>query len=105
MRKTDLDVIRVEPALSRFPMHRLAKARAVEIVIREQNDAGDLLRWEVSHNAKYGQPGPLAYKLDTLVINRRIEAVGRPTPKLVRLGSLREVAEAAGTGEKNTTAI
>lgn len=105
MKKTDLDVIRVETALSRFPMHRLAKAGSVEIAIRDRNDAGDLLRWEVSYNTKYGQPGPLAYKLDTLVINRRIDAVGRPTPKLVKLGSLREIAEATGTGEKNTTAV
>lgn len=105
MKKTDLDVIRVETALSRFPMHRLAKAGTIEIVIRDQNDAGDVLRWKVSHNSEYGQPGPLAYKLDTLVINRRIDAVGRPTPKLVKLGSLREIAEATGTGEKNTTIV
>ena len=29
---------------------------------------------------RYGQPGPLAYKLDTLIINRRIEEAGRPSP-------------------------
>src|SRR5512135_1034209 len=100
-----LDVIRVETALSRFPMHRLAKTGAVEIVIREQNATGDLLRWEVSYNSKFGQPGPLAYKLDTLVINRKIEAAGRPIPKVVKLGSLREIADATGTGAGNTTTI
>src|SRR5512135_366702 len=100
-----LDVIRVETALSRYPMHRLAKTGAVEIVIREQNATGDLLRWEVSYNSKFGQPGPLAYKLDTLVINRKIEAAGRPIPKVVKLGSLREIADATGTGDGNTTTI
>lgn len=92
MKTTDLkNVIRVETALSRFPMHRLSKSGAVEIAIREKNATGDLLRWEVSHNTKYGQPGPLAYKLDTLIINRKVEEVGRPTPKVVRLGSLNEI--------------
>jgi hypothetical protein len=99
MKKTDLDVIRVETALSRFPLHRLAKTGAVEIIIREQNDAGDLLRWKVSHNSEYGQPGPLAYKLDTLVINRRIEAAGKPIPKLIKLGSLHDICRELGLSE------
>lgn len=97
MKTTDLNVIRVETALSRFPMHRLSKrGRAVEIAILEENAAGDLLRWEVSYNTKYGQPGPLAYKLDSLVISRRVEEVGRPTPKLIRLGSLNDICRQLG---------
>jgi hypothetical protein len=99
MKRVDLDVIRVETVLSRFPMHRLAKTGAVEIVIRDQNDVGDLLRWKVSHNSEYGQPGPLAYKLDTLVINRRIEDAGRPVPKLVKLGSLHDICRELGLSE------
>jgi hypothetical protein len=43
------------------------------------------------HNSKYGQPGPLAYKLDTLIINRRIEEAPRPIPKIIRLGSHRDL--------------
>ncbi|MBV8266951.1 MAG: hypothetical protein JO252_11540, partial [Planctomycetaceae bacterium] len=88
---TPPDVIRVETALSKFPLHRLAKAGVVEIVIREQNAKGDFLRWKVSHNSEYGQPGPLAYKLDTLVVNRRIEEAGRPIPRIIRLGSLKDI--------------
>ena len=38
--------------------------------------------------SEYGQPGPLAYKLDTLIINRRIEEARRPIPRMLRLGSL-----------------
>lgn len=98
-RRSPLDVIRVETALSRFPVHRLAKAGTVRIDLREADDAGAVtLRWEVSHNSKYGQPGPLAYKLDTLVINRKIEAAGRPLPRIIRLGSLKEIAQELGLG-------
>lgn len=100
MKKTSPNVIRVETALSRFPLHRLTKkTSAVEIVIRDQNDEGELLRWEISHNSKYGQPGPLAYKLDTLIINRRIEIVGRPTPKLIKLGTLVNIAHELGLAD------
>jgi hypothetical protein len=94
-----LDVIRVETVLSKFPLHRLAKAGVVEIVIREQNAEGDFLRWKVSHNSEYGQPGPLAYKLDTLIVNRRIEAAGRPIPRIIRLGSLKDICRELGLVE------
>lgn len=88
-----LDIIRVETALSRFPIHRLAKTKkAVPIAIRETDTAGELsLHWEVGHHSKYGPPGQLAYKLDTRVVNRRIEEVGRPIPGLIRLGSLTDL--------------
>jgi hypothetical protein len=85
-----LDLIRVETALSRFPVHRLSKGGTVAIEIHESKNGGETsLKWEVSHNSRHRQPGPLAYKVDTLVVARRLEEVGRPVPKLVRLGSLR----------------
>jgi hypothetical protein len=81
-----LDVIRVETALSRYPVHRLAKQGTVRIELREENAKGETtLQWEVSHNSKYGQPGPLAYKLDILIVNRRIEEAIRPIPRIIRL--------------------
>jgi len=44
-----LDAIRVETALSRFPVHRLAKLGTVRIEIREATADGELaLRWEVT---------------------------------------------------------
>ena len=94
-----LDVIRVETAIARFPLHRLAKAGVVEIVIREQNAEGDFLRWKVSHNSEYGQPGPLAYKVDTLIVNRRVEEAGRPIPRIIRLGSLNDICRELGLVE------
>jgi hypothetical protein len=85
--------IRVETALSRYPVHRLAKHGDIAIDIREKNQSGEVsIRWEVTHNSKFGQPGPLAYKLDTLIINRRIEEASRPIPRVIRLGSLKEIA-------------
>ena len=45
-----------------------------------------------------GLRGQLAYKLDTLIVNRKMEEAGRPVPKLIRLGSLRDIAEELGMG-------
>lgn len=89
--------IRVETAFSRYPVHHLAKRGSRCIVIKESDDRGEVvLNWEVSHN-----PGPLAYKLDTLVINRRIEEASRPVPRVIRLGSLREITEELGLTTHN----
>jgi hypothetical protein len=99
---TPLNLIRIETALSRYPVHRLAKRGNIEIELRNEEAA---FKWEVSYNSKYGQPGPLAYKLDTLIIDRRIEEAERPLSKIICLGSLREIANETGTGEANTTFI
>lgn len=97
-----LTIIRTETALSRYPVHRLSKKGTVEIELR---NADASFRWEVSYNSKHGQPGPLAYKVDTLVINRRIEEVGRPLPAIIRLGSLRDIADQAGIGQAHTSKL
>lgn len=98
-----LNVIRVETALSRYPVHRLAKQGTTSIEIREKSEAGDVVvQWKVSHNSEYGQPGPLAYKLDTLIVNRRIEQASRPVPKLIKLGSQASIAEELGISTHDT---
>ena len=38
----------------------------------------------------------LAYKLDTIVINRKIDEASRPLPKVIRLGSLRDIGTELG---------
>src|SRR4051794_37206380 len=92
-----LNVIRVETALSRYPVHRLAKQGTVSIEIREESPDGEtLIKWEVSHNSRYGQPGPLAYKIDSLIVNRRIEESSRPVPKIIKLGSLHDICRELG---------
>lgn len=91
------NVIRVETALSRYPVHRLAKQGTISIQVRETSPNGEMLvHWEVSHNSRYGQPGPLAYRLDTLLVNRRIEEAARPIPKLIKLGSIHDISRELG---------
>jgi hypothetical protein len=102
---TPLNVIRTENVVSRFPVHNLSKKGKIEIQIVKRNTHGEVeIKWEVSYNDKHGQARQLAYKLDTIVINRRIEEEGRPLPKLIRLGSLREIAERLDMGG-NTNVI
>jgi hypothetical protein len=87
-----LNVIRVETAISRYPVHRLAKQGTVPIQIHEKSlDGKVLIQWDVSYSSRFGQPGPLAYKLDTLLVNRRIEEASRPVAKIIKLGSLHEI--------------
>ena len=103
---TPLDIIRSETALSRYPIHNLSTSDGVRIEIKHKDDHGaTILSWEVSYNSRYGPPGRLAYKLDTIIINRRIEEAGKPVPKLIRLGSLREIATQVLAGEKNTHSV
>jgi hypothetical protein len=95
-----LNRIRVETALSRFPIHKLAKKENVAIDIERAGRDGEAdIRWEVTHSQKFGQPGPLAYKVDTLIVNRRIDAAGRPLPGVIKLGSLTEICAALGIGD------
>src|SRR4051812_22198060 len=99
-----LNIIRVETALSRYPVHRLAKQGTVSIEIREKSPDGEtLVQWKVAHSSGFGQPGPLAYKIDTLIVNRRIEEASRPVPKLIKLGSQAAVAEELGISTHNTS--
>src|SRR5918993_3102507 len=87
-----LSVIRTETVLSRLPIHNLAKRGEVNIHITTYNDRGELeLNWDVSHSKKFGDARQLAYQLDTLIIDRRIDELGRPLPKVIRLESLRQI--------------
>lgn len=92
--------IGVETVLSRMPIHNLAKKGRVNIQITRRDANGQVaLNWEVSHNERYGQPRQLAYKLDTLVINRRIDEEGRPIPRFIRLGSLNNLCSELGSNK------
>src|SRR3954469_9265372 len=81
-----LQVIRTETVLSKMPLHVLSKEgrnkKNQEISITEVNERVIVtLRWEVSFNQKFGPPGQLAYKIDTLVVNKAIYEAGRPVPE------------------------
>lgn len=99
-----LDIIRTETVLSRNPIHNLSKRGGIEIAIQitDKGGRGSLL-WKVLYNHHYGPPGPLAYKVDTLVVNRRIEEAGHPVPKLIRLGSLSEICGELGLADGKST--
>ncbi len=94
-----LTVLRAETALSRFPLHRIAK-KSGDIAIEIHNRAS-AVEWSVSYNTKYGPPGPLAYRIDTLLVNRRIEEAGKPVPRLIKLGTLPEIAQELGLSMGN----
>ena len=95
-----LNPIRVETALSRYPMHRLARKGSIKIDLSRGDEHGETtFKWKVSYNSEYGQPGPLAYKLDTLIINRRIEEARRPVPRLLKLGSLSDICKELGLAD------
>src|SRR5687768_13871333 len=89
LKSTDLtpfNIIRTETVLSRLPVHNLSKKGKVDIKITKRNAEGRIdLFWDVSYSDKYGQARQLAYKLDTIVISQRIDALRRPLPKIIRI--------------------
>ncbi len=88
---------RVETALSRFPIHNLTKGETIPIRITQRGQGGDTdISWSVSPSRDHGEPRQLAYQLDTLLINKRIDEERRPLPRLIRLGSYREICRELG---------
>jgi hypothetical protein len=96
---TTVNRIRVETTFSRFPIHRLSRTGTAVI------DLYPDVQWRVSHNSDYGQPGPLAYKIDTLIINRRLDQAPRPLPEVLKLGSLREICRELGQSDHDTDIV
>jgi hypothetical protein len=95
--QTALDIIRTETVLSRLPIHNLSKKGSITIQIIKKTDAGEVeLLWKVSPSRDYGEPRQLAYKLDTIVVNQRVDEAGRPLPKVLKLGSLTEICREMG---------
>lgn len=97
--------IRTETTLTRYPFHRIAKKEDVRIKQTRRNERGRVeTTWEVRN-----PPGPLAYKLDTIVVNRRIDEMRNrgEIRQLIKLGSLRDICEELGINAsgKNTNAI
>lgn len=95
---TPLLIIRTETVISRLPIHNLVKGGEVNIQISRKNENGKVtLHWEVSPSSRFGHPGQLAYKLDTIVINRIIDEIGRPVPKLIKIGTLNQLCKELGS--------
>jgi hypothetical protein len=100
---TPIIPIRTETTLTRYPFHRIAKRGKVKIKETKRNKQGKVESvWEVRN-----PPGPLAYKLDTLIVNRRFDEVRPDIPMLLKLGSLADICREMGINPsgKNTNAI
>ena len=94
---TPQNTIRLETAFSRFPVHKLARRGNINIEIMETTPTGEIkTKWGVDYPKKAGQPRPLAYKVDTLVVNRRIDDERPSIPKVIKLGSLSEICRELG---------
>jgi hypothetical protein len=89
-----IERIRVEMLSTEMPIHQLAKSGSAEIRIMRRPPGGGQVNvyWKVEPNPAVGHPGPLAYRLDTWVIKRRLDQMPRPIPRLVRIGDLRQIA-------------
>ena len=100
VRLAPASIIRTETVLSKMPIHNLTKKGNINIhIVRKGTDGQVELSWRVSPSRDYGEPRQLAYKLDTLIVNRRIEEQGRPLPTMVSLGSIRQICRDLGINE------
>jgi hypothetical protein len=101
--------IRTETILCQYPIHKLSNnKKPVQITLTTENERGKVeTTWKVSPNAEYGQPGILAYKLDTLFINRLIDELHPNVPEVIKIGdSLNEIGKQLGReGTRNTAEI
>src|SRR5690349_4095479 len=89
-----LEIIRTDTVISKLPAHNLFSQGSMNIQIVKKNASGQTnLSWKVSFNQEFGEAGQLAYRIETLLINRRIDEAGRPVPTIIRLGSLSEICE------------
>lgn len=101
--QTVREIIRVESVLSKLPMHCLSKRDAEPIHIQRNLPNGKMdLLWDVSPSMKYGMPGIMAYQIDTLIINKRLDESGRPMPSILRLGTMRSICQELGLSPSGT---
>jgi hypothetical protein len=97
-------IIRTETVLSKLPIHNLAKKGSIKISIIRKGPNGQVeLSWRVSPSRDYGEPRQLAYKIDTLIVNRRIDEEDRPLPPMIALGSIRQICRDLGINEGKGT--
>lgn len=96
----EFSAIWVESVMAKLPLHTLSTQGQLQVRIEKRGAGGEIsLLWQVSPSSQFGEPRHLAYKLDTLVINKRIDEAGPPTPKVLRLGSLRSICRELGLTE------
>ena len=97
-------IIRTETVFSKFPIHTLSKKGRIDIHLINKTAAGQTdFEWKVSPHPEFGIPRQLAYKLDTVVVNRRIDETSRPLPEVLRVGSLRDICKEMDLKENGRT--
>lgn len=98
----DTASLRVEAVLSKLPVHDLSGEANEPIKIERKNERGKTeMLWHVGPGL-YGMPGPLAYRIDTAIINQRIDEQRPVIPKIIRLGSLRDILRELGLSASGT---
>ncbi len=92
----DTEAFRVEAVLSRLPIHILSHENPELINIQMPG-----LSWEVKPG-HLGMPGRLAYKLDSIFVNHRIDENRPGLTKVIKLGSIREILKELGMAVNGT---
>ena len=90
-KRNEITPIRIDSEFSLFPCHNIEKRSNGHINITVQGKDGSEINWGVTPNAKWGMPGELAYRIDSQLINRRLNSY-KKTPKFLLLGSFRSIA-------------
>jgi hypothetical protein len=93
----DNEVFRVEAVLSKLPIHILNDDEPIESISIKKPG----LSWEVSPG-RWGMPGSLAYKIDSIFISHAIDENRPVIPKVIKLGSSREILRELGMAENGT---
>lgn len=100
-----IDPIRTETVLSKLPIHVLSSSRGINIQIsKSANGREGAIYWDVQFGSKVKEPKALAYKIDTLIINRAIEEEEKrlgELPELIPLGSLKDISLKLGREGKS----
>ncbi len=106
-----INVLRTENVFSQLPIHQLAKSGQVRIrIIKRHPKTGQIdFRWQVSPSEDWGHPRQLAYKLDKLIVDRRIDELryaGSSIPRVFKLGSLNSILKQLGQdGTRDTNKL
>lgn len=89
--------VRMHTCFALYPFWLPSKNGYQDITIKFFDRGGKISTyWAVTFDAKYGPPRELAYDLDSLLIARRFDEIGRPLPSLIPLGSLRSICRELG---------
>lgn len=101
-------IFRSERNFLHYPFFRLSDKKADKIELWEQVERnGECVEilWKITRNVDRDLPSPLGRKIHKMVVERIINAMPRPIPSFIRLGSLREICRIIGISERHTSEI